>query len=551
MPMLLMSAAAAATLTVPDQYATLASACAVASTGDEIVVSSYSLENVYCDVSGKEITIRGATSAVKIDPIYASNASVWLEDVVIAHQGAGGSIVANKSAVIANRVNLTYEGAHGIVLTDGSTLDSDEGLVVTGIEGTSVGLLVTASTTQETKVSVTGGRFSSNRNNAVVILGGGQVVDFTCKACTFAGNGWGYPGKGGAINTTGTEVSVTLEGGTFSDNISTARGGAVYTSADLTLSGVTFSGNRSGDGSAVWHSAGALDVSDTSFLDNRAHGQAGGALLSTEPQSFSVHASRFTGNQTSAAVPGTSGLVGVDLPGGATVQWSRFCDNGPSFAPTTEFASTAVLTSSGNLVFIRNVVDQNHGLDQAAGVVLGGAGLKNVEHNTFAGNDDRRATLAIGGGTLRFVNNFVDSNAAGLVLASGVTVDAENNAFREQANPGDNGNFDVTNPGYLDYELGGGCDVYPYINDGSELVNRGSESTMAANVDDEGLPDVGAAYVDGHVPEDTDEPDDTDEDSAVVDSGPAFVPGGATGGCSHAPAAAGLLGVLLLARRRR
>jgi hypothetical protein len=551
MRMLLLSVAAAATLTVPDQYATLASACTSAATGDEIVVSAYALEDIYCDVSGKELTIRGATSGVKVDPIYASDGSVWLEDVVIASQGGGGSIVANPSAVIANRVSLTYEGAHGIVLTDGSTLDSEQGLVINGIGGTSVGLLVTASGTQETRVSVTGGRFSSNRNSAVVLVGGGELLDFTCTDCTFAGNGWGYPANGGGIDTSGAAVSLTLGGGAFTDNISTATGGAVNTTGDLTLTGVTFSGNSSGDGSAVWHKSGSLDVTSTSFLDNRAHGLSGGALISTEPQSFSVHASTFTGNQTSAAVPGTSALVGKDLPGGATVQWSRFCDNGPSFAPTSEFASTVALTGSGNLVFIRNVVDQNKGLDQAAGVVLGGAGVKNVEHNTFAGNDDRRATLAIGAGTLRFVNNFVDSNAAGLVLAAGATVEAENNAFREQDNPGDNGNFDITNPDYLDYAVGGGCEVYPYIGDGSELINRGSENTIAGYIDDQGLPDVGAAYVDGELPEDTDDPTDTDTDTdAVVDSGPAFVPGGSTGGCSHSPAA-GLLGLLLLVRRRR
>ncbi len=100
------------------------------------------------------------------------------------------------------------------------------------------------------------------------------------KGCVFEGNqatGEGsYDGYGGAVYVSGfpAYADVDIEGCSFTDNVASGSGGAIYCDAsDLSMVNSTFEGNKASDGGALF----ALDghISKTTFKDNRAENNGG------------------------------------------------------------------------------------------------------------------------------------------------------------------------------------------------------------------------------------------------------------------------------------
>ena len=560
--MLLLSLAAAATLYVPGDHDDLPSACAAAADGDVISVDSgkaeYEIVSTYCGISNKTVTIEGAAPDTKVGPIIVQNGALVATDLSVQNAGGSGNLVLRSSSLTGERLTLQPNGQHGLVVTEGSSVDVT-GFTASGFTGTSNAVVING-TDAAIHFTLTECELADNRNSAIAAAGG-NVVEIRLVDCSVTGNGTGFPPSGAGLYTVGAGVSVIVDGGEWSNNNAADSGGAIHTSGDLNLGNVVFKANQAQQGAAVWHKGGDLVLASVRFEANTSLGATGGALLTAAPARFDLLAVDFLHNSSLAATPGTSGLVANQLPDGALFQYGRFCGNGPKEPATEGFANAALFNGSGSVQVFRSVFDQQTGADLSAVLQLSGGGVFSLEHNTFANNADS-ATLFLGAGTLRFYNNFVDGETSALNLSGSIV--AENNAFRGIDVPsGWSSSFSIVEPDYLAYGLDIGCDADPQIGEKSELRDRGSEDVQATNADDEGKPDVGAYWFAG-APVDTGDTGETGETGETGDTSitehsgeprdseplPGFEPTGASGGCTHAGGGSALL-LLLLARRRR
>ena len=107
----------------------------------------------------------------------------------------------------------------------------------------------------------------------------------------FTNGGGSSINYGGAIENEGT---VTVHGGTFTNNVSDEYGGAIYNDGTMTVTGARFVGNSSSDeyGGAIYNED-VLKVTDSTFLRNLSY--EGGAIYNDD-SSFVLTGSTFTGN---------------------------------------------------------------------------------------------------------------------------------------------------------------------------------------------------------------------------------------------------------------
>ena len=557
--MLWLTLASAKTINVPEAVETLHQACAEAENNDTIQVNEDSLSTTYCTIQDKSLTIDGVDGTVNIDPIQVIDGAVVVRDVRIQ-----SSVVSRNSTVELERVTLVYADANvyaidqGLHLHDGSTLTSTEGLVISDFAGDSVGIQVIASDEPDstTTIALENCTLENNVNHAISVTGGPELVKLALTNCALKGNGKGEvpPAGGGAVYARSDNVDVTIEGGFYEENSASSEGGALHVKGNLSINGGTFKRNSAGSGSAIWHKEGRLQVTSPLIVENTVSGDKGGALYSDSAHSFSIQDAQFAMNKTDTG-SGPPALAAHNLPSGSIVQYSRFCGSEHSEQPDGSHTGAAEFTSDYGLTFIRNVVDSNPGGSHGVTIAMGGSTETwFVEQNTFAGNGDEGSTLAVAGGHLQVVNNFFDTNSAGISLFGGeLSTTEHSNAFRGTEQPQDWSNsILIQDPAYVAYDVGvDNCEQFPNIQGTSDLANKGSVDTIANHVDDSGRPDIGATFVeDGSG--DTGPPDTGQTvDSDTPPSGDIYNLGPASGGCSSVPAPLWLGLMALLARRSR
>jgi uncharacterized repeat protein (TIGR03803 family)/predicted outer membrane repeat protein len=239
----------------------------------------------------------------------ASGTTVSLSGLTIANgvnssQGGGGiyndgalSIV--NSALTANLSTAVFDGGGGIY--NAGTLS----VVNSGFAGNSTnnsfcggGAIVNHGALVVLNSAFSGNTITGAFSNAGAIYTNSQA---TIASCTFTNNAANGGDSGGAIEADGP---LNLSGSTFTGNIATGNGGAIYgTSTAVDVNGCTFSGNSASNGGAVYYASGTLTISSSTFTGNSATTD-GGAIYFSASSPTSVSNSTFSGNSAPSGAGG-------------------------------------------------------------------------------------------------------------------------------------------------------------------------------------------------------------------------------------------------------
>ncbi len=295
--------ARAATLVVPDQYATIQLAIDAAVSGDSIAVRAGTYSGPFT-LAGKDVVLRGAGAY-------------------------GGTILTGNQAT---RVLVIGAGVTG--QTEIADLEIRHGFATDG-----GGVLVSGGAAPRFSRVV----FLQNRTHVETgsSYGGAVNVGLGCAAsfgdCHFFANFAGVNvftgnfGYGGAI-AAGSLSNLTVRGCTFEGNISAGFeggvGGALYSDSDASgvIDGCRFGDNSAGVGGAV--QAGALDVRNSVFHDNFAfYGSSAVALQGPAATAgvgagIEVTGNLFYANQLLGGA-GTLDVRGAALIRGNTLAYNR------------------------------------------------------------------------------------------------------------------------------------------------------------------------------------------------------------------------------------
>ena len=291
-------------------------------------------------------------------------------------------------------------------LTD-STFSKNSAKYISAISNGSSGIL-----------TITGGSFFENTSTdwygAIYNDGTANLTDTTFLKNTALGAGAIYNGSAG---------NLSMTGGSFSENSAQYWGGAIYNDGIANLTGTTFSKNSvaNGGGGAIYNgSTGTLSITNGSFSENIAT-DWGGAIYNDG--TATINDSTFTGNSattsggaiynygalnikatvgnattfntTSDTIYLDSGTVNLDAVGTGRITFSGAID---SFSNSNAINVNSSPTSTGTINFNNNVTNS------AINIFRGTA---NFGENISLANDK----LAISGGTSNFINqNFNTSN---------------------------------------------------------------------------------------------------------------------------------------------
>lgn len=410
--------ATAATLSVPSvEYPTLQIAVDKAVAGDVIEVSVLGTFSADPVVVAKSIDIVGLGTAVEIPSLLIDGASVSVN-------------LDNLSPRAITYVPTAYD-THEATLVDtcvkaASTINGDE-TSTTDLEAPPALCVIGAKVFAE-RISL------STAGYGILALGAdvevhGLVASGRSLPSVLA-SGWnGTPGvvrlvspslqkhANRAIEVEGTKL--LLQDGKLATNGLKLDGADINaTDADVTIDGTilyarTYTTSDWGPalGGAVRTSGGSLTVRNASFSSYRAG--AGGAIFSSGT-GLRIEDSVFAWNASSG---GGGALYAGDAD--VTIARTRFCDN--STAGLTGGAVQAKLGDKGvldvrNSVFVANVARQGAAIATPE-VAEPGASQVRVWNNTFWGNvgeSEISADVAVGAGTVEFVNNLAVGTSAGL-----------------------------------------------------------------------------------------------------------------------------------------
>jgi predicted outer membrane repeat protein len=310
-----------------------------------------------CTVAPNDCSLRGAIAFANLNPGTTINIPAGTYNLTISGAGEGfsGNNAIGDLDITANNTTIVGAGAASTIINQTTAGDRvievnpflDPGFV-TSISG----------------VTISGGTESTG-------VGGGGIVSgaigntLTLTNCIVSGNsatGAGSFGGGGISHAGGNLV---INGCTFTNNSTSASGGAVgYSAGDpfgrfpsvgtLTISGSSFSNNTS---TSTAIGGGALDLFDfnrgtstfqidsSGFSNNSASSAAGGAIIVESGGPLTVSTSSFENNHAGTrggAVYG-SGTAGV-------VRFSRLAGNNVT-TPTngnTIFFATGTFTADDN-----------------------------------------------------------------------------------------------------------------------------------------------------------------------------------------------------------
>jgi len=427
--------AQAATLLVPQQYATIQAAVNAAANGDEVVVANGTYTgagNVDVDFLGLAITIRSANGAASC--------------VIDCQQSARAFHLHSGESATSVIQGFTVRNGDGG--TDGGAVfcDGTSALILDCVFEDNTAYTGGAISAPGGFPEVIGCKFGGNSadvGGAISIFNGGGVVN----SCAFSGNTASYWGGAVVLNWS----TATARYNTFEGNSSPiGQGGAlacVY-GTTLTMHGSSFAGNSATAGGALFMRDADVFVFTTEFEENRA--SEGGAVFlmnpyDSTPAFLDLEQCSFTGNGASVS----GGAIRVAY--GASMQVSRT----DFYANSAEDLGGAIHFGSKNELFVANA---RFGMNSAD---LGGAVMHDGDHYyvdsadatyvncTFIGNvavrgsaqyNDLAATRsancsytlnrASGSGTLaqttngacRVTNAIVWDNQGGAFTGSGFTV---------------------------------------------------------------------------------------------------------------------------------
>jgi predicted outer membrane repeat protein len=419
-----LGSAAAATFTVSptDTYKTVNSAILAATSGDTILVGPGTYATYIPDTKGKDLTI-SSTGGAGVTFLVGNGK----QPVVTAK---GGSVSFTGFTIQNPYVSATAKGGRGMVVSAGAAVTITDS-VISSTGGTTVnggGIYVAASS-----VTLVGNTFTTNQgaNGAHLAAVSGSTVTATNNTFT-AGTA---SDKGGAMSIDNTTVTlsgntfssnvaarwggalrltqgsdVSVDGDTFTANVSTAeQGGAISSAGNCALSivGATFDSNTSvNGGGAIYLEEGPLSVSTSTFTGNASSVGSGGALLVLERTtptdygvtSVSVSESTFDANTT----PGNGGALSVtDVS--PQIALSTFTNNEGAYGGAI-YAVDAV-GNGGGFELDESVLDTNTATSSGGAVYVSSLNGIIVEHNAFAANHADTSGAAV----------YLDCNYSGVI----------------------------------------------------------------------------------------------------------------------------------------
>jgi len=296
------SPAAATTLHVPAQHATLAGAVAAAVDGDRIEIDAAwnpAEPSVLVDVG---VTVAGAGGTARLPSlVVGGGAEVILEDVSLVGSTESADTVpvgcvfgdaspvlcVNTAAVSGRDVRLAAVDHAGVAVVDG-TLD----LLRLDAIGLGAGPAVFAGA--GAGVDLVDALFDGNALGALIVVGGSA----TLQGCTFRDNGDPARWERG-VDLWVSAGDVTVLDGTFSSDAATGESlGAVYLEgASASFTTTSFEGYRGGRGAVLYavpgDDGGALVLDRVTVIG--AHASEGGGVAWLDHVETTVAGSVFTG----------------------------------------------------------------------------------------------------------------------------------------------------------------------------------------------------------------------------------------------------------------
>ena len=346
------------------------------------------------------------------------------------HYKRGGGAIANASGESLHDATMIIGKSTSTNTFTSNTANTNGGAIMNRAvdEDKNATLTINGNTTFSNNTATENGGAIYNAQQA----GRTATVNLNNGTYTFTGNSAGE--YGGAIYNQGT---MTITNATFggdteeSGNISTKDGGAIYNAGTLTLNNATFSGNRAGYGGAIENIGvgAALTINGGSFENNVAT-LGSGAIDNDGNGSVSINAgTTFSGNSATrngGAIGHWSGelnIVGTeankvvfssnhaDYNGGAIRSDAVSEISYTIFDRNTADINGGAVHSSKDITISNTAFNNNKAIEDAGGLYT--SGNATITNTTFTGNiaDDWGGAIA-NGGTLSVSDSIFEANKA-------------------------------------------------------------------------------------------------------------------------------------------
>jgi hypothetical protein len=510
-------AAAAATLNVPAQYATIQAAINAAVNGDEVVVAPGTyLENI--NFNGKAITVRSSDGAAvtTIDGqnlgrtvyfVSGESRSSMLEGVRVTNGGvlAQWTQPTVRNCLFEFNVSASYGGAMAVdgtnssALVEGYTFRQNQALVGAAIwfGGPDCAPVVTGCVFQNNSATA--------RAGAVQVDQPGTTV--TMSNCSFSSNS--APNEvAGAVGVWGAQVSMT--NCQFSEN-SAPNGAALElrNGGRVTATTCTFANNTATQGGAIHNCCGGqLTCDQVQFVANS--GGNGGAILSADNSSslsitrcgFRENISRDDGtvlvSWNQAARIRNCQFVGNSIRWGGVIvarEMTNFAVEGCLFAGNQGTDASAGLSAAnvGGTSHITNSTFANNAVSNGGGWALACLGSTSlaVANTIFYGNTSYGAPSQIGGDAAPVATYSLVQGGypgTGNIDADPLFFDPNNGDYRLGAgSPCIDTGSNAAVPPELNTDIDGNPRISDGNNDGVATVDMGAYETVDCNHN--GVPD--------------------------------------------------------------
>ena len=271
--------------------------------GDTIAIGGTGIANISILGNGHSITVTGGTKTIRTASLfYVTNSSLTISGLTIdgfafvdvpGDSGAvfhqiGGTITINDGTVISN-----CSADHGSVADiESGTFIVNGGTISNNTAGNRGGVAYVESGT----FTVNGGSFLNNTAyNGGVIYADTQFTVITVSDGSFSGNS-AHNGGVACVES----AKLTIGGGTFSGNRATDEGGVIFTStsvSEVTIDDGRFTGNSADMGGVAYISAGKFTINGGEFSDNTASARGGVVHTDVSSATVTVNDGSFTGNK--------------------------------------------------------------------------------------------------------------------------------------------------------------------------------------------------------------------------------------------------------------
>ena len=165
--------------------------------------------------------------------------------------------------------------------------------------------------------------------------------------------------------------NIDINGGEFTDNRASIRGGAIVSIGHINMNGSSFIGNNvNTEGAAIY--ASTVNITDSIFLRNAVHGSGGAIFLSATVKSSVIDNTLFESN------------MATEEYGGAISTKANLIVTNSHFVKNIAYGSAAI-DNSGNLTVINCDFDRNNATSRDAGAVSNLA-IAKIINSTFTNN---------------------------------------------------------------------------------------------------------------------------------------------------------------------